>query len=62
MPTGVKYSGHSLRRERGMQVPHRVKYSGHSLRRGGASAVHAIDVCLPIIMAWDLYPFFDDKI
>jgi len=30
-------------------------YTGHSLRRGGASAAHAINVSLPMIVHWGLW-------
>jgi hypothetical protein len=36
-------------------IPPSVSYTGHSLRRGGASAAHAINVSLPMIIHWGLW-------
>jgi hypothetical protein len=36
-------------------IPPGVSYTGHSLRRGGASAAHAINVSLPMIVHWGLW-------
>ncbi len=36
-------------------TPPGVKWTGHSLCRGGASASHAIDVSIAVIMVWVLW-------
>jgi hypothetical protein len=51
LPTpDVSYTGHPG-----------VSYTGHSLRRGGASTVHAINVCLPIIMHLGLWKVMSES-
>ena len=43
--------------EHDIQTPPGVKWTGHSLRRGDASAAHAIDVSITVIivMTWGLW-------